>query len=714
MRFIQLVVEGYGRFRERTAFEFDAGLNWVLGANESGKSTLLAALLDALYTLPNTTAQSARERIHWGHTNGWKLELELELRGERVRICKFHPVDEPRKRAEFVLHVGQEIFRGDAARTRWEQLWRIPQEVYLATACVRQRELSQIATRNLQSLQQHLRESAVHADLNRILNMLQQERRRLRPLIEAQQHTLQTLQTRLQEARNTERRRRELREQMFKIEAETSTLRSQIDQHQRLLNRWRALAEQRARLEHLRREADANQRHLEQLEQLERRARELESELETGFSALRLLPTDFKERLDAAYLRYQDAARRLHALAEQARQARAARQQAQGRTQARYGFAVMGVALLIAGVPLWGIAPALGGAALALGLIALGIAWLWRGKPASAPDESWAHLQQETQAHWQTLTALLREAGYTVDAPLHNGATGEYSMQATLALQQAVQQFSAQWNALQARRAELERTRHQIEALHAVQDPKALRERQRELAVEILGLQEQLQRDPLAHEQPSADALVRLESEVERERQQLNALHEERLRCEGALQSLPDTEPADALELEQTRALQRLTALQNRARLLETTEQLLTEANARYLSALSPRLQPRIEQRLPALTLGRYTRAELDETLSLRVYHPERAASLPVEAGNPAWSAGVLDQLFFACRLGLSDALADDLRLPLLLDDPFVHFDPMRYRAALELLTRIAQETQVILFTCRPLPEGEWGKGHPL
>ncbi|MCX7992870.1 MAG: AAA family ATPase, partial [Fimbriimonadales bacterium] len=83
MKFRRLALEGYGRFCERTVFEFDAGLNCVLGANESGKSTLLAALLDALYTLPSTTAQPARERIHWGHPHGWQLELELELRGER-------------------------------------------------------------------------------------------------------------------------------------------------------------------------------------------------------------------------------------------------------------------------------------------------------------------------------------------------------------------------------------------------------------------------------------------------------------------------------------------------------------------------------------------------------------------------------------------------------------------------------------------------------
>ncbi|MCX7992738.1 MAG: hypothetical protein N2651_03610, partial [Fimbriimonadales bacterium] len=292
--------------------------------------------------------------------------------------------------------------------------------------------------------------------------------------------------------------------------------------------------------------------------------------------------------------------------------------------------------------------------------------------------------------------------------------TGAYGVQTPLQLQQAVQEFSERWNALQARRAELDTTRRQIDALHAVQDPKALRERQRELAVELLGLQEQIQRDPLAREGLSAESLLRLESQLERARQQLGELREEQLRCEGALHNLPDADPADAVELEYARAQQRLHQLQHRVRLLESTEQLLNEANARYLGDLSPRLKPRIEQHLPALTLGRYTRATLDETLSLQVYHPERDATLPVEDGQPAWSTGVLDQLFFACRLGLSDALSDDMRLPLLLDDPFVHFDADRYRAALELLTRVAQQTQVILFTCRALPEGEWGKVHQL
>ncbi|GIV05239.1 MAG: hypothetical protein KatS3mg016_0814 [Fimbriimonadales bacterium] len=711
MKFLKLALEGYGRFRERVEFEFEAGLNCIMGANESGKSTLLTALMDALYTLPSTTAQPARERIHWGHPQGWRLELELELRGQHVRIAKFHPVDEPRKRAEFLLQVGAESLAGEAARTRWEQLWRIPQEVYLATACIRQRELSQIANRNLKSLQQQLRESAVNADLNRILNVIQQERRRVRSHIETHRSRVQEIASRLQVARDAEQQRQNLRKRLHQIEAEIADLQPQVEQDEQILQRWRDLQTQQDRLEQLRREADANQRHLEQLEQLERRVREIETELETQFAELSVLPSDFKAQIDAAYMRYQDAMRRLHALTVQEQARRVERQRERGRNQARWGFAALGGALIIASLPLWTVAAWLGAVALVLGLVGIGIALLWRGRAVSQPESEPPELpiQQEVQAHWQRLSSLLQDAGYVLEEQPQNGAPGEYGAETTARLQYAIQQFNERWNALQARRSELERTRHQIDALQAVQEPKALRERQRTLAVEILGLQEQIQRDPLAREL-SAESLVRLEATVARKRQRLSELQAEQLRCEGALQQLPDSEPADALELEHARAQQRLIQLENRFRLLETVEQLLIEANERYLNDLSPRLKPRIERHLPTLTLGRYTQASLGANLSLQVYHPERGEMILVEDEQPAWSAGVLDQLFFACRLGLADALADNVRLPLLLDDPFVHFDAERYRAALELLTRVAQQTQVILFTCRALPQGEWGK----
>ena len=714
MRFITLALEGYGRFRERMVFEFDAGLTCIVGANESGKSTVLAALLDALYTLPTSTAQSVRERIHWGHPHGWTLELALELRGESIRIRKFHPVDEPRRRAAFTLEIGSETLSGEAARGRWEQLWRVPLAVYRATACVAQRAVARIEKGDLKSLQQQLRESAVNTDLERILTALQTERRRVRQDIERAQNRLRDTEQRLHAARQAEQQRHALRERLRQAQQEADALREQLERDERLLERWRALHEQRTTLERLRREADANQRHIEQLEQIERRLQEVEADLQRDFAAWQALPDDHKAQVDAAWVRYQDAVRRLGTLEREAQAQRGAQQASVGRARARVGYAIVGLALCAASVPLWGVAPALGAIALGLGLVALAVAGLWRTRRDAEPDTLTPALdaaRREAHSHWEQLTALLAQASLTVETHPANGAPDAHAHETLQRLQHALHRYSERWNALQQRLAEQKRLRDQRDALyHLAPDPKALRDRLRELALQIMGLEEQIRRNPLAQSDLPEREMLHLDERVQQERQRLDALHAEQLRCEGALQSMPAYEPVDALELEHARALQRLEQLQYRVRLLETAEQLLRETNTRYLSDLRPRLKPRIEQHLPALTLGRYTQADLGDDLSLQVYHPERGATLPVQEDATAWSAGVLDQLFFACRLGLADALADDLRLPLLLDDPFVYADPARYRAALELLMRVARETQVVLFTCRPLPEGDWGK----
>ena len=56
MRLIRLALERYGAFTDRTvAFRPDASLHVVLGANEAGKSTALAAVTDLLFGFGKTT-----------------------------------------------------------------------------------------------------------------------------------------------------------------------------------------------------------------------------------------------------------------------------------------------------------------------------------------------------------------------------------------------------------------------------------------------------------------------------------------------------------------------------------------------------------------------------------------------------------------------------------------------------------------------------------
>ena len=67
-------------------------------------------------------------------------------------------------------------------------------------------------------------------------------------------------------------------------------------------------------------------------------------------------------------------------------------------------------------------------------------------------------------------------------------------------------------------------------------------------------------------------------------------------------------------------------------------------------------------------------------------------------------SRGARAQLLLSLRLGMAEylsAAAPDQALPLLLDDPFVHFDDDRHATAMKLLLEKAKQgAQIFLFTC--------------
>lgn len=66
-------------------------------------------------------------------------------------------------------------------------------------------------------------------------------------------------------------------------------------------------------------------------------------------------------------------------------------------------------------------------------------------------------------------------------------------------------------------------------------------------------------------------------------------------------------------------------------------------------------------------------------------------------------SRGAREQLYICVRLGLVRASAErGMRLPLLLDDVLVNFDPERADRTAEVLAEFASAHQVLLFTCHP------------
>ncbi|SFA81308.1 Uncharacterized protein YhaN [Lentibacillus halodurans] len=64
-------------------------------------------------------------------------------------------------------------------------------------------------------------------------------------------------------------------------------------------------------------------------------------------------------------------------------------------------------------------------------------------------------------------------------------------------------------------------------------------------------------------------------------------------------------------------------------------------------------------------------------------------------------SQGTVDQLYVSLRMGISEAMSEKHRLPFIIDDAFVHFDPTRTKRMIKLLSKLSANQQIILFTCK-------------
>ncbi|MFQ5598993.1 MAG: AAA family ATPase [Candidatus Krumholzibacteriia bacterium] len=185
-------------------------------------------------------------------------------------------------------------------------------------------------------------------------------------------------------------------------------------------------------------------------------------------------------------------------------------------------------------------------------------------------------------------------------------------------------------------------------------------------------------------------SLEELGREVERlaaERAQL----EERL----AAREREGRTPAE-VELEIHEVESRLAEARRRDAALELAADTLGQVASELHRHVAPRMNLRVGEIFARLSRGQHTEVRLDEDLTLRVRMDGGAVH-----GTESLSGGAADQLYFALRVTAGEQLAQGgERLPLLLDDPFVQYDPERLRAALDLVAELTQEHQVFLFTC--------------
>lgn len=232
------------------------------------------------------------------------------------------------------------------------------------------------------------------------------------------------------------------------------------------------------------------------------------------------------------------------------------------------------------------------------------------------------------------------------------------------------EQVAQKWKALGDARRDLQRLESQISAMQSMT---------KEMPAPT-------QPDDLTHTLSETDALIS-SAAFEQKQNQLRL---------GQFQGQADAlgqETALRNQLKQVR--QRIERLEETYSALELAQKALGAATSELQRRFAPRISKRAQELFSKLTHGRYQRMMLAEDLSIHV-SAEQEATLRASQWR---SDGTVDQLYLALRLAVAEELTPDA--PLILDDAMVRFDDDRLATALNILDEMAENKQVILFTCQ-------------
>ena len=185
-------------------------------------------------------------------------------------------------------------------------------------------------------------------------------------------------------------------------------------------------------------------------------------------------------------------------------------------------------------------------------------------------------------------------------------------------------------------------------------------------------------------------------AQLEDLRQEAGQLQGKAGQYRGRIEALGSEEDLNR-QLEQVNG--RIRALEQYDAALTLAQQTLTAASSELQRRFAPRICQGAQAYLSRLTLGRYRKLTLGTDFSLGT-----GAAGEDTLRDALWrSDGTADQLYLALRLSVARELTPEA--PLILDDALVRFDEDRVRAALDLLTEIALDKQVLLFTCQQREE---------
>ena len=260
---------------------FDTGINLIAGRNGAGKSSILEAILVALYG-PKPTGIRKDELVRL-NSSGYSIVLRLEVNGEKITIKRS-------SNGESFLK-GRETIEGDSRVNQWVEKHICPAHIFTGAIYVRQGEIDAIV-RDDEGRERIIRRITRIDDyenawknLGTVIKMFEKEKEGFRAFLSQKDEILRQREEKRKKLEETRALIAEGREKIAKVEGlvvelekrlrELDERKEKIDELERRLDRTlgdvKSLEEKRKLLEKQRDEA------VEKLSQLERDVNELKN-----------------------------------------------------------------------------------------------------------------------------------------------------------------------------------------------------------------------------------------------------------------------------------------------------------------------------------------------------------------------------------------------------------------------------------------------------
>ncbi len=649
--------------------DFQPGFNVIRGPNESGKSTLRRALLTAFFGNPTSSSEGVKALTTWGQSERCELRLEyLDENGQTCRLRKDFAAN------KIFLLRGEESFRTlKTIQNYLQATLGIPtEELYELCASLDVRSLGNFGSLTDRKqvgkmLAGLMTGSAAGQDVLQVLKRLDDAQRELvkgeraaaktAGPIKAARERLTKLRAKLAETQSLLKSRGQQLQTYQALSSDTVNNEAELAQTERLLQANRKISEAEKRKRELAAQDADFEKNARAVGSWESRATAVRTALEQE-KAARLAPEAIEELRTLLLTRSQPAPRvSVH------------------RDPIARILMICGSVVGLAGLTLFFFKWMVG----LLVLISGAGTWIagWMKKTAIREQER-RHNQETSE--WQA-------AGAALDRRLH-----EFQEQAQGLEGEAI---LSSWERAQSLRTEKQAMERQLGEMPAIDH-----ERWQEVRRDLRLTEDVLQSTELAPLRLApADFASRqhtfhsLETRLSEQREQKSRLQALLDHSQGQLDGVAE------LDEEIAESRERLAYLEERARVCRLTHELLDQARRDTLNPARQVLENRAGELFAVMSRGRYQNIAVDdEDLSSKI--------LVTETGKwetpDVLSQGAFDQFYLSLRLALSEILAGGRKPPLLLDEPLTAFDPDRMAAALAHLRQIAQERQVLFFTCRP------------